>query len=97
MPADTHPQNAALPGAEKFQVHPAAGSTAGGILGQSGSLDTLLGLDTAGFFRLHPQVNQKLNRLYAPLFQLIFHRPPGGAAAPEEDDGLFSLGNNDSG
>ena len=69
----------------------------GGILGQSGSLDTLLGLDTAGSFRLHPQVNQKLDRLYAPLFQLIFHRPPGGATAPEEDDGLFSLRNNDSG
>ena len=69
----------------------------GGILGQSSGIDALLGLDTAGFFRLHPQVNQKLDRLYAPLFQLAFHRPPGGAAAPEEDDGLFSLGNNDSG
>ena len=53
--------------------------------------------DTAGFFRLHPQVNQKFHRPHAPLFQLIFHRPPGGAAAPEEDDGLFSLRNNDSG
>ena len=57
----------------------------------------LLDLDTAGFFRLHPQVNQKFHRPHAPLFQLAFHRPPGGAAAPEEDDGLFSLGNNDSG
>ena len=69
----------------------------GGILGQSGSLDTLLGLDTAGSFRLHPQVNQKLDRLYAPLFQLAFHRPPGGAAAPEEDDCLLPLGDDDSG
>ena len=79
----------------KVQVHPAAGSTAEWYSRPERQPRYALGLDTAGFFRLHPQVNPKVPPSLPPAFPVDFP-PPAGWCAAGRDDCLLPLGNNDS-